>query len=77
MSHFRRHADALAQRRMRMDGFTDINSISAHFNRQGAVPRLLRLSCSKQGLSPPAIFSKIEALQRPTLPTPRMKAPHV
>ncbi len=33
--HFRRHADTLAQRWMRVDGFADVDGISTHLNRQG------------------------------------------
>ena len=35
MGDLGRHADALAQRRVRMDGFTDIHGIGTHFNGQG------------------------------------------
>ena len=34
MRHFRRHADALAQRGVGVDGFTDIHCVCAHFNGQ-------------------------------------------
>ncbi len=36
MHHLSRHADALAQRGVRVDGFTDVHSVRAHFNRYGA-----------------------------------------
>ena len=32
MSHFRSHADALAQRGVRVDGFADVDGICAHLN---------------------------------------------
>jgi len=32
--HFRRHADALAQRRMRMDGLANVHGIRAHLDSQ-------------------------------------------
>ena len=35
MRHFRSHANAFTQRRMRMDGFADIDGISTHLYRQG------------------------------------------
>jgi hypothetical protein len=34
MRHFRRHADALAQRRMRVDRLADVDGIRTHLNRQ-------------------------------------------
>ena len=34
MRHFRRHADAFAQRRMRVNGFANIDCVRAHFNGQ-------------------------------------------
>ncbi len=34
MRHFRRHANAFAQRGVRVDGLADIDRIRAHFNRQ-------------------------------------------
>ena len=34
MRHFRRHANAFAQRGVWVDGFADVHSVSAHFNRQ-------------------------------------------
>ena len=34
MRHFRRHADALAQRGVGVDGFADVHSVCAHLNRQ-------------------------------------------
>ena len=34
MRHFRRHADALAQRGMRMDRLADIDRVGAHLDRQ-------------------------------------------
>ena len=36
MRHLRRHADALAQRKVRVDGFADGHSVCAHLNRQCA-----------------------------------------
>jgi hypothetical protein len=35
MRHFRRHADALAQRRMRVDGLADVDSVGTHLDGQG------------------------------------------
>ena len=35
MRHFRRHADALAQRRMRVDGFANVHAVRTHLNGQG------------------------------------------
>ena len=35
MGNFGRHADALAQGRMRVNGFANVNGVSAHFNGQG------------------------------------------
>ncbi len=35
MRHFRRHANALAQRRMWMDGLANIHRVGAHLDRQG------------------------------------------
>ena len=35
MRHFRRHADALAQRRMRVDGLADVDSVRTHLDAQG------------------------------------------
>lgn len=35
MRHFRRHADALAQRRMRVDGLADVDSVRTHLDGQG------------------------------------------
>ena len=35
MRHFRRHADALAQRGMRVNRLADIDRVGAHFYRQG------------------------------------------
>jgi len=35
MRHFCRHADALAQRGMRVDGFADVHRVGAHLDRQG------------------------------------------
>ena len=35
MRHFRRHADALTQRRVRVNGLADVDGIGAHLNRQG------------------------------------------
>ena len=34
MRHFRRHADAFAQRGVWVDGFADVHSVCAHLNRQ-------------------------------------------
>jgi hypothetical protein len=34
MRHFRRHADALAQRRVRVNRLADIDRVGAHFNGQ-------------------------------------------
>ena len=34
MRHFRRHADALAQRGVRVDGLADIHRVRAHLDRQ-------------------------------------------
>ena len=34
MSHFRRHANAFAQRGVRVDGFADVDGIRAHLNGQ-------------------------------------------
>ena len=35
MRHFRRHADALAQRRMRVDGLADVHCVGTHLDGQG------------------------------------------
>ncbi len=35
MRHLRRHADALAQRGVRVDGLADVHRISAHLDGQG------------------------------------------
>ena len=35
MRHFRRHADALTQRWVRVNCFADVYRICAHFNSQG------------------------------------------
>ena len=35
MRHFRRHADTLPERWMRMDGFADIYGVCTHFNVSG------------------------------------------
>ena len=35
MRHLRRHANALAQRGVRMDGLADVNRFGAHLNGQG------------------------------------------
>lgn len=34
MRHFRRHANALAQRRVRMNGFTDVDRVGTHLDSQ-------------------------------------------
>ena len=34
MRHLRRHANALAQRRVRVDGFADVDRVGTHLNRQ-------------------------------------------
>ncbi len=34
MRHLRCHADTLAQRRMRVDGFADVHCIGPHLDRQ-------------------------------------------
>ena len=34
MRHFRRHADALAQRGVRVDGFADVDCVGTHFDGQ-------------------------------------------
>ena len=34
MRHLGRHADAFAQRGVRVDGFADVHSVCAHLNRQ-------------------------------------------
>ena len=34
MRHFRRHADALSQRGVGVDGFTDVYGVCAHLNRE-------------------------------------------
>ena len=34
MRHFRRHADAFAQRGVGVDGFADVHRVCAHFNGQ-------------------------------------------
>ena len=34
MRHFRRHADALAQRRMRVDGLADVHCVGTHLDSQ-------------------------------------------
>ena len=34
MRHFRRHADALAQRRMRVDGLADVHCVRTHLDSQ-------------------------------------------
>jgi hypothetical protein len=34
MRHFRRHANAFAQRGVGVEGFTDIHGVRAHLNRQ-------------------------------------------
>ena len=34
MRHFRRHADALAQRGMRVDGLADVDGVGAHLDGQ-------------------------------------------
>ena len=38
MRHLRRHANALAQRGVRVDGFANVHRISAHLNGQGNLP---------------------------------------
>ena len=38
MRHFRRHADALTQGGMRIDGFTNVNRVSAHLDGQRNLP---------------------------------------
>ncbi len=35
MRHFRRHADALAQRRVRVDGLADVHGVRPHLDGQG------------------------------------------
>ena len=34
MRHFRRHADALTQRRMRVNRLADVDGVGAHLDRQ-------------------------------------------
>ncbi len=34
MRHLGRHANAFAQRRMRVDGLADVHGVGAHLNRQ-------------------------------------------
>ena len=46
MRHFRRHADALAQRGVGVDGFADVHCVCAHLNRQSNLANHVACVCA-------------------------------